>query len=284
MNLSSGQLGLAMLIITMVIVLASSLFLLSGLLPSSTTSPSVQTTTSFPPPHTTNTTTSGETLSTVSRTISTSYVTLTTTTSLTSSSFSTTTKTIIENQTVGSTVTITERTTITSTSIATETTTVKQKIYASKTILLCNPDLLRLGQKTKCTSITTSPSAPTGQVTFSSVGSVAGIFSRVSCQTASYTTGTLKCSVVYTPTQFKGREGVLIIWASYSGSSKVSPSRGNDVLLVLRLQNSFSLANGPLPILGEGFTRLPQLYTVLGLLVPLGYSSVPLRAKRSNFA
>jgi hypothetical protein len=274
MKLSSGQLGLALLIITMLVVLAGSLFLLSGLLPSSTAYPSGQTTTtSFPtapPPHS-NTTTSGETSSMVSGTISTSYVTLTSTTSLTASSIFTTTKTILENQTSGSTATITKATTITTT----HTTTVSQKIYSTKTTLTCNPDLLRLGQKGICRSITTSPVALTGQVTFSSVGSVAGVFSRPSCQTGSYPTDLLKCSVVFTPTQLKGRQGVLVIWASYSGSAKNSPSRGNDVLLVLRLPDSFSLANVPSPILGEGSARLPQLSMVLGVFLPIGYLSVP---------
>ncbi len=107
-------------------------------------------------------------------------------------------------------------------------------VRTTATTLTCKPSTVAIGQGTSCTATVTdatqSPTAPTGQVTFTSDTS-GGSFSSNSCTLApDSTSGQASCVVSYTPRQVGF--GTQNITAAYGGDSAHTFSSGQAQLTV----------------------------------------------------
>jgi hypothetical protein len=96
---------------------------------------------------------------------------------------------------------------------------------ASTTALTCQPGTVVIGQATSCTAVVTdtatSPTSPTGEVTFAS-DTAGGTFSASFCTLApDSTTGQASCAVTYTPGQVGS--GTQTVTASYAAGHLHGP-------------------------------------------------------------
>jgi hypothetical protein len=107
-------------------------------------------------------------------------------------------------------------------------------VRTTSTVLTCSPHTVTIGQATSCTATvtdaTSSPTAPTGTVTFTSDTS-GGTFSSSSCTLAAgSTSGQASCAVSYTPGQVGF--GTQNITAAYGGDSSHTASSDEAQLAV----------------------------------------------------
>lgn len=98
---------------------------------------------------------------------------------------------------------------------------------STKTLVSCKPASVKAGHATKCTVAVKDTSsvgahvAPTGDVSFSVVGS--GSFSKKPCVLARTSASTAACSISFTPK----KTGTRTVTASYGGDSLHSTSKGS---------------------------------------------------------
>jgi Big-like domain-containing protein len=107
-------------------------------------------------------------------------------------------------------------------------------VRTTGTTLTCKPTTVAIGQATSCTATVTdatqSPTAPTGQVTFTSDTSGGSLSSSSCTLSPASTSGQSSCVVSYTPGQVgSGNQGIT---AAYGGDSSHTTSSDQTILTV----------------------------------------------------